>query len=130
VIVVDSNVVIDLLFRAKGSVFTETTLVSGEPLAAPDHMIVETARVLRRRQISGIVDPETASEMLDEAIGLGIASHSNTDLIPRAWSLRNQFTLDDALYVALAEAVDGTLLTGDRKLASHASRFVEVSVPG
>ena len=102
--------------------------MSGEPLAAPDHMLVETARVLRRRQLADIVDPETASELLADAIDLGIASHSCVDLIPRAWQLRDQLTLDDALYVALAEALEGELLTSDRKLASHAQRFVNVSV--
>ncbi|OJU96019.1 MAG: hypothetical protein BGO23_10345 [Solirubrobacterales bacterium 67-14] len=126
---VDASAVLDLLFRPRGSLSIELQLVSGEPLAAPDHMLVETARVVRRRQLAGTVEPGVAGEMVDEALALGIQSHPCADLIPRAWELRDQFFLDDALYVALAEGVDGTLLTSDRKLASHASRFVEVSVP-
>lgn len=92
-------------------------------------MLVETTRVLRRWQLGDLIDSTTANEMVDQALALGIKSHPCGDLIPRAWQLRNQFTLDDALYIALTEAVDGTLLTSDRRLASQAARFVDVSVP-
>lgn len=127
-IVVDASAVLDLLFLNKGAVSTEISLASGEPLAAPDHMLVETTRVLQRWQLGGQIDPVTACEMVDQTLALGISTYSCGDLIPRAWGLRDQFTLDDALYIALTEAVDGTLLTSDKKLASHAARFVEVSV--
>lgn len=127
-IVVDASAIIDLLRLAESSTSTEIALVSGEPLAAPDHMLVETARVLRRWQLGGALDPEIAREMVNRALELGIKSYSCEELIPRAWELRNQFTLDDALYIALAEALPGTLLTTDQKLASHASRFVEVQI--
>ncbi|HNL61835.1 MAG TPA: type II toxin-antitoxin system VapC family toxin [Solirubrobacterales bacterium] len=125
-IVVDASVILDLLRLAEGSTSTEIALVSGEPLAAPDHMLVETTRVLRRWQLGGAFDAETASEMVIQALDLGIRSYSCGDLIPRAWELRNQFTLDDALYIALAEALPAKLLTSDQKLASQASRFVEI----
>ena len=35
----------------------------------------------------------------------------------RIWALRQNLTAYDAVYVALAEALDTTLLTCDRKLA-------------
>lgn len=128
-IVVDASATINLLFRYPGSVEIELALVSGEPLSAPDHMLVETTRVIRRQQLAGTMGSDVASEMVNDALSLGVTSHPCGDLIPRAWELRNQFSLDDALYVVLAEALDGRLLTSDRKLASHASRFVDVSVP-
>ena len=129
-IVVDASATINLLFRSKGSVQIELTLASGEPLSAPDHMLVETTRVIRRQHLAGKIELDAASEMVADALALGIKPHSCGDLIPRAWELRDQFTLDDALYVALAEALEGELLTSDRKLASHAKRFVDVSVVG
>lgn len=38
-------------------------------------------------------------------------------LLPRCWELREHVTPYDAAYVALAEALEATLLTGDRRLA-------------
>jgi predicted nucleic acid-binding protein len=38
-------------------------------------------------------------------------------LLPRIWELRNNLTAQDGAYVALAEALDASLLTRDRRLA-------------
>jgi predicted nucleic acid-binding protein len=38
-------------------------------------------------------------------------------LLSRIWDFRDNLTAYDAAYVALAEALDATLLTRDRKLA-------------
>ncbi len=38
-------------------------------------------------------------------------------LLARCWELRDNLTIYDASYVALAEALDVTLLTGDGRLA-------------
>jgi len=42
--------------------------------------------------------------------------------------LRNNVTAYDAAYVALAEGLEATLLTKDRKLAVAASGLVEIEV--
>ncbi len=39
-------------------------------------------------------------------------------LLVRCWELHDNLTVYDASYVALAEALDVPLLTGDRRLAS------------
>jgi len=49
-------------------------------------------------------------------------------LLPRVWDLRDNLTADDAVYVALAEALDASLLTRDRRLATVASRHVSVEL--
>jgi len=41
-------------------------------------------------------------------------------LLPRCWELRDNLTTYDAAYVALAEALEAPLLTGDRRLAQAA----------
>jgi predicted nucleic acid-binding protein len=38
-------------------------------------------------------------------------------LMPRIWELRDNLSTYDAAYVALAEAMDTALLTGDARLA-------------
>jgi predicted nucleic acid-binding protein len=41
----------------------------------------------------------------------------HTPLLARCWELRDNLTIYDAAYVALAEALQAPLLTGDRQLA-------------
>ncbi len=43
-------------------------------------------------------------------------------LLPCIWRLRRNLTAYDAAYVALADALDATLLTRDGKLARAAGR--------
>ena len=50
-----------------------------------------------------------------ETIPLRRAPHHR--LLRRCWELRDNLTPYDASYVALAEALDTTLVTGDRRLA-------------
>jgi predicted nucleic acid-binding protein len=44
------------------------------------------------------------------------------------WQLRASITAYDAVYVALAEELDATLLTTDRKLAKQASALANCAV--
>jgi predicted nucleic acid-binding protein len=46
----------------------------------------------------------------------GSARSPHYQLLPRAWELRDNLTLYDAAYVALAEALESVLLTADRRL--------------
>jgi predicted nucleic acid-binding protein len=50
-----------------------------------------------------------------DALRLERAPHG--PLLGRCWELRDNLTIYDAAYVALAESVEATLLTGDARLA-------------
>jgi predicted nucleic acid-binding protein len=49
-------------------------------------------------------------------------------LLPRVWDLRNNLTAYDAVYVALAEALDAPLLTRDRHLAAAAGHHARIEL--
>jgi predicted nucleic acid-binding protein len=49
-------------------------------------------------------------------------------LLARAWNMRRNFTVYDALYVALAEAASAPLLTSDRRLARAVRRHTDVEL--
>lgn len=49
-------------------------------------------------------------------------------LIPRIWELQGHLTAYDATYVALAEALDATLVTSDRRLKRGAAHRSDVNV--
>lgn len=74
-----------------------------------------------------MISDESADTQVLNALGLGVRTYPSRDLLPRAWTMRSSITIDDALYVALAESIDGSrLLTTDRKLAKAASGRVDV----
>lgn len=54
--------------------------------------------------------------------------HPDGPLLRRAWELRDVCMIYDALYVALAEALDGRLLTRDARLARGVAGLVDVEV--
>ena len=90
----------------------------GEVVAGPDLLRVEVASVLRRHATTGRVTPEQADLALDDLLGFPITVFPTTPLLRRVWELGSNLTTYDACYVALAEALDGTLLTADRRLAN------------
>lgn len=89
-------------------------------LAAPDLVDVETTAVLRRRWLAGTITDERFEQAVDDLGDIPIARFPTLGLLRRAFELRANVTAYDACYVALAEALDWPLYTGDRRLA-HAS---------
>ena len=47
-------------------------------------------------------------------------------LLPRVWEMRDNLTAYDAVYVALAQALDAPLLTCDRRLAAAAGHRARI----
>lgn len=86
-------------------------------LNLPHLAVVETASALRRMAALGVVPESRAREALDDLAALPAARWPADELLPRIWSLRRNLSAYDATYVALAESLDGTLLTGDQRLA-------------
>jgi predicted nucleic acid-binding protein len=92
----------------------------GETLAAPELVDLEVASVLRRQNRAGMLDNRRADLAIIDLGALPMVRASHLALLRRCWELRENVTTYDAAYVALAEALDATLLTGDRRLA-HAA---------
>jgi predicted nucleic acid-binding protein len=89
----------------------------GERLVLPELADLEVASVLRRQLRAGALDARRASLALNDLAALPGRRAPHRPLLARCWELRDNLTLYDAAYVALAEAMDATLLTGDRRLA-------------
>jgi predicted nucleic acid-binding protein len=78
---------------------------------------VEVTQGLRRLVRAGEVSPPRAAEAIADLADLDLHRHPHLDLLTRVWELRENVTAYDAVYVALAEALDATLVTCDRPLA-------------
>jgi len=89
----------------------------GEVLAAPDLVDLEVTSVLRGQLAGGHLDQRRAGLALTDLLDLPLHEVPARQLILRCWELRDNLTVYDASYVALAEGLDATLLTSDARLA-------------
>jgi predicted nucleic acid-binding protein len=88
-----------------------------EQLTAPGLVDLEVASVWRRQIRDGAVDVRRAALALADLAALPLRRAAHQPLLARCWELRDNLTIYDASYVALAEALEVTLLTGDGRLA-------------
>ena len=92
-------------------------LISGDTISAPHLVDTEVISTLRRQSAGGVVTPEAARRALDVWARLGIIRYAAAPLLDRVWDLRDNVTAYDAMYVALAEALDCPLVTADARLS-------------
>lgn len=117
-IVLDASAVVELLLdtpvgRRVGILIADPAL----GLHVPHLLDVEVISVLRRFVREGVIEDDEAQAAIDGLLALDLQRHSHEGLMERAWALRKNVTAYDAMYVALAEALDATLVTCDSKLA-------------
>ncbi len=93
---------------------------------APALLDVEVTQTLRGLLRAAKIDLETAELGRAELKQLGLPRHPDAYLLSRAWGLRDLCTVYDALYVALTEALDATLITRDVRLARGVSALIDV----
>jgi predicted nucleic acid-binding protein len=87
-----------------------------ERLFAPELLDLEVAAVWRRAVGAGRMTEHRARQALADLAVLPLARAPHASLMSRIWELRDNLTIYDAAYVALAEGLGAPLLTADRKL--------------
>jgi predicted nucleic acid-binding protein len=85
--------------------------------AAPHLLDAEVGHVVRHHVLRGFVSSAKALQALDDFLLLPIQRYPHAPLLRRAFALRDNATVYDALYLVLAEALDAPLLTRDAALA-------------
>lgn len=93
---------------------------------APSLVDVEATHTLRGLVRGSKISLAIAELSRGDLSQLAIRRHPDVALLPRAWELRDVCTTYDALYVALAEALDASLLTRDARLAQAVDDLVDV----
>ena len=116
-IVVDASVLATALGDDGADGDCARARLRGERLSAPELVDLEVTLVLRRQVQGGEVDIRRAALALADLAALPLRRAPHRPLLARCWELRDNLTIYDASYVALAEALDITLLTGDGRLA-------------
>ena len=123
-IVADASAVLELLLAPEANPGLIQRLgAPGETLHAPHLLDAEVVSALRRYAGRHEVVEERAAAAIADLRALPVERHPHTTLLERAWELRRTITAYDAMYVALAEALDAPLVTRDARLArSHGHR--------
>ena len=127
-LVVDAACVIELVIRGKQVDQVEARLALDPVFAAPEIVDVEVLGVIRREHMHGSLDETAAylaTQNLREWTGIRFG---HRPFIQRAWELRHNVGTKDAFYVALAEALELTLVTLDGRLSRAPGIRCEVEV--
>lgn len=128
-IVLDASAVVELLlWSPDGQRVASRISNPRETLHAPHLLDVEVTQVLRRAERAGLVTSERAHEALLKLIELDIERHEHGPLLARTWQMRGNCTAYDAVYVALAEALDAPLLTFDKQLAKSPGTRAKIEI--
>jgi predicted nucleic acid-binding protein len=117
VIVADASVLVVALADGGPDGDLARARLHGERLTVPELADLEVTSVLRRQMKAGMLDARRPRLAFDDLVALSARRAPHRSLLARCWELRDNLTIYDAAYVALAEALGTTLLTGDQKLA-------------
>lgn len=128
-VVLDASVIVDVLMvpaRVPGL----AELVGEAVVAAPAHVDAEAASALSRLYRSGDLSANQVRARLAAIERMTIQRHPVGPLLTQAWQLRDNVSILDDCYVALARDLKTYVLTTDRRLArAHEdARLVEWNV--
>jgi predicted nucleic acid-binding protein len=128
VIIVDASVLVVALVDDGSEGDLVRRRLHGEQLAAPELIDLEVLSALRGLQRSGQVDDHRASLALADLLRLPMLRAPHRSLLNRCWELRHTMTAYDAAYVALAEALQCSLLTADLPLSRAGGLRCEIEL--
>jgi len=128
-IVLDASVIVELFLQTAHANPIRARLVdANESLHAPAVLDLEVANALRRLTSRQEISLHRSSRSIALLQRFPITRYHHDFLLRRVWDLRNNLTAYDAAYVALAEALDATLLTRDSRLARSGGHQANVEV--
>ncbi len=130
--VVDASVLVDALVVAGPAGDEARHVVRGqEVLAVPSIFTAEATSTLRSMLQRDEIDEARARAALEQVRQVHTLCYPFEPFIARVWALRDNLTIYDAWYVALAESLETDLVTADRRLAeAPGPRCPVVALPG
>ncbi|MEV0962070.1 type II toxin-antitoxin system VapC family toxin [Streptomyces sp. NPDC049910] len=91
--------------------------ITGEQVHAPAHLDHEVSRAIVRNKQRKNITERQAGQAITYLAQSGAQRIPLPSLLPRAWELRDNTHVGDALYMALAEEPGCPLVTTDTKVA-------------
>lgn len=129
-IIVDASVLFEVVASTPRSESLRSRLSQDEEHAAPHLVDAEVLAVIQTAFRRGALDPTAAEQAVQDLRFWPGERWPHRPLLERAWELRDNVRGYDALYVALAEGLDATLLTLDERLARASGPTCRIEIPG
>jgi predicted nucleic acid-binding protein len=118
-----------VLLRTRLSLSFVTQITAPDAdLHVPELCDLEFVSVLRGGLMRGRLSVPRAAEAVSDYRNLPLSRHRHEPLLERILELRDNFSVYDACYVALAEAIEATLVTADRRLATAVREHLPLAV--
>lgn len=127
--IVDASCLVELVTDGAAASRVRAALDPEGLFAAPHIVDVEVVGIIRRDHRRGVIDRTEARIAIERLQSWPGERFGQTRLLSRAWELRDTVRGWDAMYVALAEVLDGTLVTLDRRLAAASGPRCPILVP-
>lgn len=127
--VIDASAVVAILIDAGPDGEWVANTVEGATLHAPDLMLYEAANISRRNRLARLLDDTAATLAHTDLLDLTIHCDPYSGISDRVWELRDNGTVYDAAYVALAETRDIPLLTLDTRLSKASGPKCRILTP-
>ncbi len=125
--VVDSSAIVDFLLGTEVAGEVQRLLETEGQLAAPDLLVFEVLAVLRREAARSLGEGRAQGAVRDLG-DVALELFPSLPLRDRAWALRHNFTMADAIFIALAERLHEQLATKDLPLATAAAEHADADV--
>jgi len=116
-LVIDASCLCEVLLGGSSAEAIRRRMAGDVDHAAPHVVDVEVFGVVRREHLRGQLDRTAARLAVEDLQAWPGERFGHRPLLARAWELRDTVRGWDAMYVALAEALDAVLLTTDQRLA-------------
>ena len=127
-LVVDASVLFEVVADTPHAERLRERLQLDDDHAAPHLVDAEVLAVIRAHHQRGGLDATAAAQAVDDLRAWPGERWPHVPLLDRAWELRDNVRSYDALYVALAEALDAVLVTVDQRLGKVRGLRCEVDV--
>ena len=128
-IVIDASALLEFLLQTPLGTRVEARLFrSRDEFHLPHLADVEVTQGLRRLVRAGEVSSDRAADAIADLADLDLHRHPHIDLVGRAWKLRENVTAYDAMYIALAEALEAPIVTCDQSLTRAPGHRVHIEV--
>jgi predicted nucleic acid-binding protein len=127
VIVIESSAMVDALVGHPANPELLALLADAE-LHAPALLDFEVASALRGHVLGGKLEPVRLDEAVEDFTAFRIERHQMTSLLDHILDLRENFTVCDAAYLVLAQALDAPLVTADARIQEALRLGVDVRV--
>jgi predicted nucleic acid-binding protein len=127
VIVIESSAMVDALVDDPANP-NLLALLADEELHAPALLDFEVASALRGHMLGGKLDPVRLDQAVEDFSAFQIERHQMTSLLGHMLDLRENFTVYDAAYLVLAQALEAPVVSADTKLKEATRLGIKVQI--